>query len=144
MGSYLEIDGNETNSKYMSSILIDAIRFLDNEYRKEELNKSLFEAEYYKDDIGGCGGWVIKRKGVALLAKYLKYKMQDTDFARELGIQNHKYYLDELCEDEKKPEEIERFTKNAISDIQWCYMYVSNVLVDMVLEKNKIVVARWV
>lgn len=74
MGSYLQINKKETNNKVLSSILIYAIRGTDHIIKTEKgfskKEKKYLKPEYYKDGEG-CGDWVIKRKGIALVVKFL-------------------------------------------------------------------------
>ena len=89
MGSYLEINNRETNSKALSGILIDAIRDIDSEIMNNENStdkeRKYFIPEYYKkteNEEFGCGDWTINKKGMALLVSYLKNMCEDDEAAR--------------------------------------------------------------
>ena len=104
MGSYLKINNRETNSKALAGILIDAIRDIDshimNNENSTEKERKYFIPEYYKKtETGefGCGDWTINKKGMALLVLYLKNMYEDDEASRSLGIENHKYFLENLA-----------------------------------------------
>lgn len=143
MGSYLEIDNREINSKGRSFILIDAIRHIDSTLKKNGKGKKYFQAEYYKDGCG-CGDYFIKRKGMAILTHYLKNLADDNEVLRDMAIKNHEYYLTNMVEPEKKEEEIKRLTENERNDILWCFDYCFEILTDMILNNQKKVIAHWV
>ena len=151
MGSYLKINNKETNSKTLSGILIDAIRDIDsqimNNENSTEKERKYFIPEYYKKtetEEFGCGDWTINKKGMALLVLYLKNMYEDDETARSLGIESHKYFLENLVKKEEIEENIEELTKDAKKEIQWCFYYVTDILVEMVLYGIKRVDAHWV
>ena len=151
MGSYLKINNRETNSKTLSGILIDAIRDIDsqimNNENSTEKERKYFIPEYYKKtEIGefGCGDWTINKKGMALLVLYLKNMYEDDEASRSLGIENHKYFLENLAKEEEIEEKIEEFSASAKSSIQWCFHYATDILTDMLLYGIKRVDAYWV
>ena len=151
MGSYLEINNRETNSKALSGILIDAIRDIDsqimNNENSTEKERKYFIPEYYKKtETGefGCGDWTINKKGMALLVLYLKNMYEDDEASRSLGIENHKYFLENLAKEEEIEEKIEEFSASAKSSIQWCFYYATDILTDMLLYGIKRVDAYWV
>ena len=151
MGSYLKINNRETNSKTLSGILIDAIRDIDsqimNNENSTEKERKYFIPEYYKKtetEEFGCGDWTINKKGMALLVLYLKNMYEDDDAARSLGIENHKYFIENLAKEEELEDKIEAYTKEAKQEIQWCFNYISDILAEMVLHRIKRVDAHWV
>ena len=151
MGSYLEINNRETNSKMLSGILIDAIRDIDsqimNDENSTEKERKYFIPEYYKKtetEEFGCGNWTINKKGMALLVLYLKNMYEDDEAPRSLGIENHKYFLENLVKEEEIEEKIEEFSASAKSSIQWCFHYATDILVEMVLYGIKRVDAHWI
>lgn len=151
MGSYLKINNRETNSKTLSGILINAIRDVDsqimNNENSTEKERKYFIPDYYeKTETGefGFGDWTINKKGMALLILYLKNMYEDDEAARSLGIENHKYFLENLAKEEELEEKIEKFTKDAKKKIRWCFYYASNILAEMVLYEIKRVDAHWV
>ena len=151
MGSYLKINNRETNSKALSGILIDAIRDIDsqimNNENSTEKERKYFIPEYYKKtETGefGWGDWTINKKGMALLVLYLKNMYEDDEASRSLGIENHKYFLENLAKEEEIEEKIEEFSASAKSSIQWCFHYATDILTDMLLYGIKRVDAYWV
>ena len=151
MGDYLEINYRETNSKTYSKILIDAIRDIDfrimNNKNSTEKERKYFILDYYeKTETGelGFGDWKINKKGMALLVLYLKNMYENDDAARSLGMENHKYFIENLAKEEELEEKIEAYTKEAKQEIQWCFNYVSNILAEMVLYRIKRVDAHWI
>lgn len=151
MGSYLEINNRETNSKTLSGILVDAIRDIDsqimNNENSTEKERKYFVPEYYKKtgtEEFGCGDWTINKKGMALLVLYLKNMYEDDDAARSLGIENHKYFLENLAKEEEMEEKIAQFTEDAKGSIQWCFHYATDILTDMLLYGIKRVNAHWI
>lgn len=152
MGSYLEIDNRETNSKTWSGILIDAIRDIDTAIMQSEYSskkdKKCFIPDYYKTDEDGkefgCGNWIINKRGMAALVSYLRNKYEDDSVIRALAIENHKYYLENVVKEEDKKEKIIEFTKSAKDDMLWCINYTLDILLDMILTKQKCVYAMWV
>ena len=151
MGSYLKINNRETNSKALSGILIDAIRDIDsqimNNENSTEKERKYFIPEYYKKtetEEFGCGDWTINKKGMALLVLYLKNMYEDDEASRSLGIENHKYFLENLAKEEEIEEKIEEFSASAKSSIQWCFHYATDILTDMLLYGIKRVDAYWV
>ena len=151
MGDYLEINYRETNSKTYSKILIDAIRdihfqIMNNKKSTEKERKDCIPDYYKKTETGERGfcDWKINRKGMALLVLYLKNMYEDDEAARSLGIENHKYFIENLAKEEELEEKIETYTKEAKQEIQWCFNYVSDILAEMVLYRIKRVDAHWV
>ena len=146
MGSYLEIDGRETNSKHYSGILIDAIRELDKRAQSKPYIKEIqkyFVAEEYKEDGTGIGDWKIHRKGIACLVQYLNDLKYDEEKLVEMAKEEYKYQL-HLCTEEKYDCELEAFVKYTTEAVEWCESYAIRILVDMVLNKRKRVKAIWV
>ena len=116
MGSYLEINKRETNSKTLSGILIDSIRIIDsqimNDDNSTDKERRYFVPDYYrKTENGeiGCGDWSISKKGMALLVQYLKNMYEDDEVARSIGIENHEYYLEKLANDDEREDKIAEF-----------------------------------
>lgn len=151
MGSYLEINNRETNSKTLSGILIDAIRDIDSQIMNNENStdkeKKYFIPEYYKKtekEEFGCGDWTINKKGMALLVMYLKNMCEDNNAARSIGIENHEYYLEHLVNENEKEEKIAEFAEDAKKSIQWCFRYTTDILIEMILYGIKRVNAYWV
>lgn len=151
MGSYLEINNRETNSKTLSGILIDAIRNIDSQIMSNENStdkeKKYFIPEYYKKtetEEFGCGDWTINKKGMALLVLYLKNMYEDDNVARSIGIEEHRYFLECLVKEDEIEEKIAEFTENTKKNILWCFVYAIDVLTDMLLYGIKRVDARWV
>lgn len=151
MGSYLEINNRETNSKTLSGILIDAIRDIDSQIMNNENStdkeKKYFIPEYYKkteNEEFGCGDWTINKKGMALLVMYLKNMYEDNDVARSIGIENHEYFLEHLVKEDEREEKIAEFAEDAKKSIQWCFRYATDILTEMILYGIKRVGAHWV
>lgn len=151
MGSYLEINNRETNSKALSGILIDAIRDIDSEIMNNENStdkeRKYFIPEYYKkteNEEFGCGDWTINKKGMALLVSYLKNMCEDDKAARSISIEEHEYFLKHLVKENEREEKIAEFAEEARDDIQWCFYYATDILTEMVLYGIKRVGARWV
>ena len=151
MGSYLKINNRETNSKTLSGILIDAIRDIDsqimNNENSTEKERKYFIPEYYKKtetEQFGCGDWTINKKGMALLVQYLKNMYKDDNIARTIGIEEHEYFLENLVKEDEIEEKIAEFTKDAKKEIQWCFYYVTDILVEMVLYEIRRVDVHWV
>lgn len=151
MGSYLEINNRETNSKTLSSILVSAIRDIDSHIMSNENStekeKRYFVPEYYKKpDTGdfGCSDWTINKKGMALLVLYLKYMCEDEDIARQIGIEDHEYFLENVADESEMEERIAEFTESAKQSTHCCFVYATDVLTDMVLHRMKKVTAHWV
>ena len=151
MGSYLKINNREINSKTLSRILINAMRDIDSQIMNNENStkkeRKYFIPEYYKKteiEEFGCGDWTINKKGMSLLVLYLKNMYEDDDVARSLGIENNKYFLENLVKEEEIEEKIEEFTKDVKKEIQWCFYYVTDILVEMVLYGIKRVDAHWI
>lgn len=151
MGSYLEINNRETNSKTLSGILIDAIRDIDSQIMNNENStdkeKKYFIPEYYKkteNEEFGCGNWTINKKGMALLVRYLKNMYEDNDVARSIGIENHEYFLEHLVKEDEREEKIAEFAEDEKKNILWCFDYVTDILTEMLLYGIKRVDAHWV
>ena len=81
---------------------------------------------------------------MALLVLYLKNMYEDDKAARSLGIENHKYFIENLAKEEELEEKIKEYTEDARKEIQWCFNYVSDILAEMVLYRIKRVDAHWV
>ena len=146
MGSYLEIDGKETNCKAYSRILIDAIRELDKRAQAKPYIKEIqkyFIAEEYKEDGTGIGNYSIRRKGMALLVIYLNELIYDKEEIVEIAKTEHEYAL-QHCEKEEYDELLNEFIEMTESEILWCTRYASDILAEMVLQKRKRVEAKWV
>lgn len=148
MGSYLEIDGRATNSKTYTNILIEAIRDIDSRLYNEEFlkknGKPLLQPEYYSDEDIGCGDWIIRKKGMALLVKYLKERVDDEEYCERKAFTNHEYFLSSLESEEEKKSYLENFAEDFSKDIKWCYDYTVDILANMVWTKQKSVIAHWV
>lgn len=152
MGSYLEINGQETNSKLYSTILISAIREVDSKIMKSKEStkkeKNYFVPDYYKQDKTsshyGCGNWTISRKGMAYLVAYLKDMCEDNEASRFLALEENECMLDMITDETERAEKISELTQEAREDIQWCYNYAVEILVDMTIDKVKRVKALWV
>lgn len=142
MGSYLEIDNRETNSKALSSILIEAVRFLDSNVIQNK-KKKLFKAEYYNENNIGCGKYIISLEGMALLVSHFKDMCEDDEIAIKIGVESHEYFLTNLVKEEEMEEKINQFSASAKTDIRWCFDYVLEILIDMIILGNKRTVAIW-
>lgn len=152
MGNYLEINEQETNSKLYSNILISAIRDIDSKIMKNaestKKEKAYFVPDYYKQDTDGtkygCGDWTISRKGMAYLVSYLKDMCEDIEAARFLALEENDCMLEMITDETEKEKKVTELTQEAKEDIQWCYNYAVEVLIDMVIDKIKRVEAHWV
>lgn len=151
MGSYLEINNRETNSKALSGILINAIRDIDSQIMNNEHStdkeRKYFIPEYYEmieHEEFGCGDWIINKKGMVLLVQYLKNMYKDDYIARSIGIKNHEHYLEHIVKEDKREEKIAEFTEDAKNDILRCFDYVTDILTEMLLYGMKRVGAHWV
>lgn len=148
MGSYLEINERETNCKAFSHILIGAIRQLDTMVREDEnLSKAYpnaFKAEYYNDNGVGCGDYVIKKKGIAMLASLLKTMSGSENYLRDLAYEQNEYYLKNIAKEEETPEKMKEFMERAKYDVDWCYRYVADILCEMELNNQRQTRACWV
>lgn len=143
MGDYLEFDNKETNSKALSKILIDGIRFLDfniSEYNKDKF----FKPEYYNENKIGCGSWVITLKGVSLLIDYLRKTQKDNETARQIATKNNKYYLENMVLEEEYEQKVEEFAKRVKDDIEWCINYLLDILINMIEYDKSYIDAEWV
>ena len=92
-----------------------------NSERSTEKERKYFIPDYYeKTETGelGFGDWKINKKGMALLVLYLKNMYEDDEASRSLGIENHKYFLENLAKEEEIEEKIEEFSASAKSSIQ--------------------------
>ena len=151
MGSYLHIDNVEINSKKFSEIIINAIRDIDDGIMRDKNStkkeRKLFVPEYYKKIDGekiGCGSWVMKKRGVALLLNYLKIMNSDNVWIRSMVVDNNRKYLEfSPVSDDVKQKSINRFMDDMRDGISKCIMNISSILVDMVLNKRKSVKAYW-
>ena len=151
MGSYLEINNRETNSKTFSGILIDAIRDIDSQIMKNKYStdkeRKYFIPEYYKkteNEEFGCGDWTINKKGMALLIRYLKNMYENEEVSRSIGIEEHRYFFEHIVKEEELEEKIIEFAEEAKEDIQWCLYYATDILTEMLLHGIKRVSAHWV
>lgn len=146
MGSYLEIDNRETNSKSTSGVLIGAIRELDKRIQSKPYMKEMqlyFVAEEYHADGTGIGDWKIHRKGMALLVMHLDELKDDRDTLSVMAKEKYKYAL-EHCNPEEYDNTLERLTDDVKKTVEWCESYAIKILVDMVLHERTHVDAVWV
>lgn len=148
MGYYLEMNHRETNSKTYSTILVEAIRYLDsvimNCEQSTRKERKYFVPEYYNKDNIGCGDWIIRKKGIIMLVTYLRHMLEDDSLVREIGVSENEDYISNLTDKKEKEEVIEKFTKEAKEDILWCLLYVIDVLTDMCTYRLKKIKAHWV
>lgn len=121
MSLEMTINNRPVNGKTESGILIDAIRDMDSKIMKNanctEKEKKFFVPDYYKKTEGeefGCGNWLIKKKGMALLAKHLKKMCMNED----------------LTEEDKE-------------DTLWCFYFIVDILADMELKGIKKIEVRF-
>lgn len=151
MGSYLEIDGRETNSKTYSGILIDTIRGLDVSLktqlpRNKEVN-NLFTPEKYEEINGemlGYSNWTIKMKGIALMVASLNEMLYEEELLVSLAIENNSYFFENLVKEEEREEKLKEKVAEARECIEWCIRYTSNILANMILFDKEEVEAIWV
>ena len=146
MGSYLELDNRETNSKSISKVLIDAIRELDKRIQSKPYMKEMqlyFIAEEYREDGTGVGDWKIHRKGMALLVTYLDELKDDRIILSRMAKERHEYTL-EHCRSEEYNNTLERLTNDVKETVEWCESYAIKILVDMVLHERTHVDAVWI
>lgn len=147
MGYYFELDGRETNSKTYSKILVDTIREIDSRLREYEniIDEGLFVPDYRNEDGVGCGEWLIKRRGIAILAGNLKSKSEDEEYIKQLVLEDNSYYFENLFKsDENKERTVESFVKMAVREVIFCANYVMNLLIDMELHNQDFVLGQWV
>lgn len=147
MGSYFELDGRETNSKTYSKILVDTIREIDSRLREYEniIDERLFVPDYRNEDGVGCGEWLIKRRGIAILAGNLKGKSEDEGYIKQLVLEDNSYYFENIFESDKNKERtVESFVKMAVREVIFCANYVMNLLIDMELHNQDFVLGQWV
>ena len=151
MGSYLKIDGRETNSKTYSGILIDTIRGFDISLktqlpRNKEVN-NLFTPERYEERDGemlGRGNWKIKMKGIALMVASLNEMLYDNELLVSLAIENNSYFFENLVKEEEIEEKLKEKVDDARECIEWCIRYTSNILANMILFDKEEVEAIWI
>lgn len=148
MGSYLEINGKETNSKSLSKVLINVIRELDSkiksDYRSSEKQRKWFMAEKYEEGYIGYGDYVINKKGMALLAFRLDAMKNNDELLEEMGVKEHEYYINNLMKDDEVADVIKKYTEEVREEVKWCYNYVTNILIEMELNGIKKVDVCWV
>jgi len=149
MGSYLQIDGHEINTKTTSGILIDAIRQLDNlimsNFNSTKKERRYFSPENYAEIAGvisGCGDWRIHRKGIARLVEYFDLLRDNPSHIRELAENEYyTFYKNGSVDPETKINEIHKQMEQTVN---WCFNYLANILAEMVIEGKKYVDAEWV
>lgn len=149
MGSYLQIDGQETNSKTKSGLLIDTIRMIDNSimsnFNSTEKERRYFLPEEYVQIDGvtcGAGSWKIHRKGIARLVEYFDLLRDNPSYIRELAeTEYHKFYKDSSAASETRISEIHQ---DIDQTAHWCFTYLANILAVMVIEGKKYVDAEWI
>lgn len=151
MGSYLEINNRETNSKIYSSILIDAIREVDSIVRAadgiKKKDKQCLVPEYYSEAIDksllGCGNWTINRKGMALIVIYLKNLCDNDAAIFNMAVEYNSYPLEKARDENRKAQMLEDYVYDMRKDLLWCYNYCVDILTSMVLSRTKRVDAVW-
>ncbi len=148
MGYYFEINGEETNSKQISGILIDAIRKLESDPKLKQYN--WFIPECRCEDGSGGGSWKIKRNGIAALLNYFITTTWDfRGYWRDYTIEENKEDLEDkikrehLSEDEIE-KKIKEYEKDIDEDIQWIIVYLARILSNMTLDRKRIAYGEWV
>lgn len=150
MGSYLRINGREYNSKFFASIMMDAIRGLDtamqNDSRLTKKERKIFTPEYRNENGVGCGEWYIKRQGIALLLRRLRAYREDRSKIIDITINEWEYALSKASE--RSNEEYQELLYGYIPDTERmydiCIEFVDNILIDMVIYKQKKAHLDWV
>lgn len=151
MGSYLEINNRETNSKIYSNILIDAIREVDSIVRAadgiKKKDKQCLVPEYYVEtfdqSLSGCGNWTINRKGMALIVLRLKELSINDSAIFKMAIEYNSDALDRIANKSRKAKLLKQYIVDMKEDLLWCYNYCVDILTSMVLSKTKRVDAVW-
>lgn len=149
MGSYLQIDGQETNSKTKSRLLINAISLIDNSimsnFNSTEKERRYFLPEEYVRVDGvtyGSGSWKIHRKGIARLVEHFDVLLDNSSYIRELAENEYyKFYKDGSVDFETRISEIHQDIEQTA---KWCFTYLANILAVMVIEGKKYVDAEWI
>lgn len=127
MGSYLEIDKRETNSKGASRLLIHIIR---------DLNEVLPDLIVFNENQNS---YTIKKEGIAALLKLILLIEGD----------DKKGYLKEYIETYIEPcknrdVRINNELKDINFSVSFCIRYLRDILIDMTLDHKKSVKTRWV
>lgn len=149
MESYLQIYGQETNSKTMSGMLIDAMRLIDNlimsDFSSTEKERRYFLPEEYIQIDGvtcGSGSWRIHRKGIALLVEHFDSLRRNPHYIRKVADDEYnRFYSNGSVDYETRIEEI---YKSVQSTTDSCFSYLAKILSVMVIEGKKYVDAEWV
>lgn len=116
MGYYLVFNGKENNTKSISYPMGAIIR--------DVLPKDMEEDEY---------GWMLKKKHVAALSKFTMFLLEDDNNLRNYIDDYHKddYGFDDSFEEVKET-------------IEWIHNCFVETLIEMVLDKQKYILAKWV
>jgi len=146
MGDYLVIDSRETNSKIISGILIDIIRYLDSSIKNDTSlsneTGNMFKADYYDENNVGSGDYIITTKGMALLAKTLLDISRNSERIIEYTC---KYYRSNISELYSRSEIVKTDHYKCMYEVvQYCYKYISEILLDMIITERSKVLAHWV